>query len=141
VTRVNNTIEVRETPGGPLAGSATAVESNAGTVVGGWVAEAGNGVLAVFHADGTFMWADTQLVFNFPAGYGAERGCYTVAGGTMTFTIAPTCQPDGLDAYDDNGLGFVFPVGVKTAGPVPFTLNDPNTLTIFGRVFKRTAPN
>lgn len=141
VTRVNDTIEVRQTAGGPLLGTGKAVTSNAGTIVGGWSREAANGNFIVFHEDGTFLIVDVQASNLYPAGYGQERGCYTVSGSTLTLTIEGTCRPDGLAPQDYNGEGGVFRTGVKTLGGVPFVLNDANTLSIFGGVFKRTAPS
>jgi hypothetical protein len=139
----NNTIELRETAGGPILGTGVAVESTAGSLVGGWAPEAENGDLVVFHADGTFVWIDVQQpnLLGPPATYGQERGCYTASGGLLTLTVDTSCKPDGVAAYDFNGEGGLFRAAVKTISGVPYTLNDANTLTAFGRVFKRTVPN
>jgi hypothetical protein len=51
------------------------------------------------------------------------------------------CHPDGFDAYDLNGNGGVFPTGVTTTAPLPFTFSDADTLTFMGNVFKRTGRN
>jgi hypothetical protein len=129
----------------PFSVTAAAVQSVPGGLVGGWVPEANNGVVLVFHADGTFMFADTQNIFLHPAGYGQERGCYTVAGSNITLTIAASCRPDGHAAYDLNGVGGAFANGTTTItvtsiGPLAFTLNN-DTLEFLGRIFKRTQPN
>jgi hypothetical protein len=140
ISRVGDTIVGRDSPGAQVAFTATAVESDPASLVGAFVPEANNGWLLVFHSDGTFLWAETQTQGLFPVGYGQERGCYTVSGGTVTLTIDSGCRPDGFAAYDLNGFGGQLPLGV-TSITRGFTLNDPNTLTISGRVLKRTRPN
>lgn len=141
IARVGQTIVLRETAGGPVLVTASAVESNPGTLVGAFGTEDNTGVLLVFHSDGTFLWAETQFNSLFPLGFGQERGCYSVAGSSITLTIDASCRPDGFDAYDLNGNGGLLPIGVTTSAPLPFTLNDANTLTFLGNVFKRTQPN
>lgn len=149
LTRVGNTIEIREVAGGPVVVAAAAVDSMPGTLVGGWVPEANNGELLVFHADGTFVWAATQEPIgppSTPIHDGQERGCYMVNDSTVTLTIdAASCQPDGFDPYDlnnaPNGAGGLFRSGVATTPPLPFTLEDDDTLSILGRTFRRTSPN
>ena len=140
ITRVGNTIEVRETAGGPLLGTGTAVESTPNTLVGGWTREAGNGTLLVLHADGTFLYADPQSANLHPSFYGQERGCYSASATQITFTIDAACQPDGLASYDLNfSGGLVAPPPVPSA-TLPFTLAG-DTLTFNGIVYKRTQPN
>jgi hypothetical protein len=142
VSRVGDGIELREPPGGgaPLF-TAPAVESVARSLVGAFVPEANNGMLLVFQSDGTFLWVETQLNGSFPLGYGQERGCYTVSGSTVMLSLNASCRPDGFDAYDFNGASGLFPNGVTLTGPWPFTFDDPDTLRMFGLVFKRTHPN
>ena len=142
-TRVNNTLELRETAGGPILGTGQAVESTAGSLVGGWAPEAENGDLLVFQSDGTFAWVDVQQpnLLGPPATYGQERGCYTASGGLLTLTVDTACRPDNVAAYDFNGEGGLFRAAVKTLSGIPFSLTDANTLAAFGRVFKRTVPN
>jgi hypothetical protein len=147
--RVGNTIQLSSPPGDPdpFSATATAVESVAGSIVGGWVPDANNGMLLVFHADGTFLFVETQHGFLPPSSYGQERGCYTVSNpnSTITLTISPACRPDGFASYDLNAAGGAFPNGIPntftTVGPAPFTMPDANTLEFQGRVFKRTQPN
>jgi hypothetical protein len=141
IARVNDTIEARSSPGGAVEATLPAVASNPASIVGGWVPEANDGSLIVFHADGTFLGAEVQTAAGFPSGYGQERGCYTVTGGNLTLTIAASCRPDGLSAYDLSPNTGVFLNGATDVGPIPFALQDPNTLTILGRTFKRTVPN
>lgn len=151
VTRTATGIDMRTPPGDPdpFQVTVTAVESVPGSLVGAWVPEANNGMLLVFHADGTFMLAETQLALMPPAGYGQERGCYTVStpDSTIALTIATTCRPDGLAAYDLNGVGGAFanaqpsgqPNPVTSVPPALFSLVDANTLDYLGRIFKRTT--
>jgi hypothetical protein len=147
LTRVGNTLVLESPPGDddPFSATASAVESVAGSIVGAWVPEANNGSLLVFHADGTYMYAETQLAGLYPAGLGQERGCYTVStpDSTITLTVAATCRPDGFAAYDLNSFAGAFTPGttITTVGPVPLTLVDANTLKYVGRTYKRTVPN
>jgi hypothetical protein len=120
--------------------TATAVESNPGTLVGGFVPDVSNGVLLVIHSDGTFMYAETQSRLPGPAS-GQERGCYTISGSQITFSIETACRPDGVAAKDLNGPYGIFGGAATTAGPMPFTVDDANTVTIGGVVYKRTQPN
>ncbi|HET8697724.1 MAG TPA: hypothetical protein VFO94_09575, partial [Gammaproteobacteria bacterium] len=143
VTRVGNTIEIRESPGGPLIATAPAVESVPDTLVGGWVREAGNGTLLVFHADGTFLYVDPQSANLDPNNlYGQERGCYSTSGGSVTFTIDAACEPDGLASYDLNSAGGFLSVPAVTSLTVPYTVTG-DTLAFNGSTitFKRTHPN
>jgi large repetitive protein len=141
ISRVGSTIELREIAGGPVIVTASAVESNPGSLVGAFVPEGNNGTLLVFHSDGTFLFAETQLLGLFPLGYGQERGCYAASGSVVTMTLDASCRPDGFDAYDLNGNGGIFPSGVTSTLPLPFTFNDADTLVFLGNVFKRTQPN
>ena len=141
ISRVGQTIVLRETAGGPVMVTATAVESNPGSLVGAFVPDANNG-----HAAGLSFGRHVPVCGDaadglFPLGYGQERGCYSVSGSVVTMTFDASCRPDGLDAYDLNGDGGIFPSGVTSTSPLPFTLNDANTLAFLGNVFKRTQPN
>lgn len=141
ITRVGNTIEIREATGGSPIAVGTAVDSVPGSLVGAFVPQANNGQLLVFHSDGTFLWAEVQGNGLFPYGYGQERGCYSISESTVTLTIASSCQPDGRPAYDLNGGGGLIPAGFTTIGPAPFNLVDANTLSLFGTTFVRTRTN
>lgn len=141
ISRVGATIELREAAGGPVIVTASAVDSNPGSLIGAFMPDGNNGTLLVFHSDGTFLFADTQLIALFPLGYGQERGCYTLSGSAVTMTLDASCRPDGFDAYDLNGNGGIFPSGVTTTLPLSFTFNDADTLVFLGNVFKRTQPN
>jgi hypothetical protein len=136
LTRTGNSLII--TDGAEVFGTATAVESTPGTLVGGFVTQ-GNGVLLVLHSDGTFLFAETQSRLPGPAS-GQERGCYTISGAEITFNIQAACRPDGVAASDLNGPYGIFQAGM-TAGPMPFTIDDANTVTIGGVVYKRTQPN
>ncbi len=138
LTRSGNSLIIAD--GGDVFGTATAVDSTPGTLVGGFVPQPSNGNLLVLHADGTFMFAETQI--RAPALAGAqERGCYTISGPEITFTIEAACRPDGVAATDLNGAYGFIGLGQTTSAPVPFTIDDANTVTIGGVIFKRTQPN
>lgn len=138
IVRSGNTIAVQGDAGPVIL---TAVGSDPATLVGAFVSATGNGRLLVFHADGTFMLAETQgrggAFFNTQ-----ERGCYALTGATVTLTIGGNCRPDGFASYDVNGgYGFGAFVVTPSIGPLPFTIDNPTTITINGEVFKRTQPN
>jgi hypothetical protein len=116
------------------------VESNPASLVGGFINEADNGILLVLHSDGTFLFAETQSRIVGPTN-GQERGCYTISGANITFSIASTCTPDGFPARDLNGPYGIFGTGVTSVGPMPFTIDNATTVTIGGAVYKRTQPN
>jgi hypothetical protein len=138
LTRVGNTLV--GTDGGQTVFTATAVESNPASLVGGFINEADNGILLVLHSDGTFLFAETQSRIVGPTN-GQERGCYTISGANITFSIASTCTPDGFPARDLNGPYGIFGTGVTSVGPMPFTIDNATTVTIGGAVYKRTQPN
>ena len=136
--RAGNTIVIQRN------GSAvtfTAVDSNPATLVGGFVPEANNGTLLVFHPDGTFSFSETQR--RGGPGNFQERGCYTVTGATVLLTVDNSCRPDGFRSYDLNGgygLGF-FNSSTPSVGPLPFTIDSPTALTLNGVTYRRTQPN
>jgi hypothetical protein len=138
LTKSGNSLVIAE--GGDTFATATVVESNPGTLVGGFVTEASNGILLVIHSDGTFMFAETQSRLPGTAN-GQERGCYTISGSNITFNIEAACKPDGVNAGDLNGPYGIFGNGMTTAGPMPFTIDDADTVTIGGVKYKRTQPN
>jgi hypothetical protein len=115
-----------------------------------WIPKANNGELLVFPADGTFLWAETQEFFGLPSTpvhYGQERGCYSVAASSVTFDDRRNeLSADGFTPYDlnnssFNGLGGRLRAGVATTLPIPFTIEDDETLIFNGSTFKRTHPN
>ena len=140
IIRIGDTIEIRETPGGPVLATATAVESDPQLLVGAFVSEINNGELLVFHADGTFLWTELQTNSLLPLEYGQERGCYSIDGSKVWVSIVASCKPDGLAAYDLNGYSGFFHTGLTTVG-MPFTIIDAETIQLRGDVFKRTHPN
>jgi hypothetical protein len=138
LTKSGNSLVIAEA--GDTFATATVVESNSGTLVGGFVNEASNGVLLVIHSDGTFIFAETQS--RLPgAASGQERGCYTLSGSEITFNIETACKPDGVNARDLNGPYRIFGAGMTTTPALPFTIDDANTVTIGGVRYKRTQPN
>jgi len=144
--RVGDTINVYDddpatVPGAPIIGTGIAVESTPGSLIGAWTQSVSNGSLLVFRADATFLLVEDQLQLGtlFPANYGQERGCYTVSATSVAFRADATCLPDGVAAYDLNSFGGVLPI--FAGAPITYTLDDPDTLTIFGVQWKRTHPN
>jgi hypothetical protein len=140
ITRVGNTIEIRQTSGGPVLATATAVESDPQSLVGAFVSEINDGELLVFHADGTFLWTELQSNFMSTLDYGQERGCYAIEGSLVWVSVATGCEPDGFAAYDLNG-SFGFFNTTRTTVGMPFTIVDTETIEFRGEVFKRTHPN
>jgi hypothetical protein len=139
ISRSGNTIAFN---GGDGLLTFTAVESDPLTLVGAFVPEVSNGVLLVFHADGTFLNVETQGrgAFGFNS---QERGCYSISGTAVTFTIGGTCRPDGFASYDFNGPYGIGSFGgsATTVGPWPFTIDSATTITLNGVKYKRTQPN
>jgi hypothetical protein len=145
LTRVGNTIEVRETAGGPLVATAAAVESTANALVGAWVREANNGSLLVFGSDNRFLYVETQSAGLYPNGYGQERGCYSAPAapattGQVAVDIGPGCRPDGLASYDMNSFGGLLNVPAVTLAFYNFTVFG-DSLTFNGVPYKRSKPN
>jgi hypothetical protein len=139
MTRTGNSIVL---PGSTGSITATAVSSNPASLVGAFVPEANNGLLLVFHADGTFLFAETQgrgqAFFNTQ-----ERGCYVATASDVTLTIDGSCRPDGFASFDYNGaygLG-VFGGSSTSVGPLPFTIVSPTLITLNGITYRRTQPN
>jgi hypothetical protein len=111
--------------------------STPGTVVGTWLRNDGfDGVVLIFEPNGTYIYVDPQDT-NTGGPAGVERGCYAVAGGSITFSAGATCTPDGSPAIDQNGTsGFSTKYGVAQ----PFTLVS-EVLTIgSGKHLVRIAP-
>jgi hypothetical protein len=139
LTKSGNSLTVGT--GGPTL-TAIVGANPAASVVGAFVREAHDGSLLVLHADNTFLYVETQgrggLFFNTQ-----ERGCYTVAGTEITFSVGTACLPDGLASYDFNGpYGFgPFAANNGAIGPMPITLESASVLVLNGVRFVRSLPN
>jgi hypothetical protein len=80
------------------------------------------------------VYQETQDAFGV---VGYERGCYTVSGAGITTSVASTCKPNGLSAFDSNGSGgFSGLNGVA----IPFAITSDSTATIGGVKYTRIVP-
>jgi hypothetical protein len=122
----------------------TAVPSSPSSIVGAFVPQTGNGQFAAFHPDSTIPAVDIYVVPETQASVGApprqELGCYTLGGGQLTVSVATTCMPDGVAAYDFNGTSGLVESGTS-GGPVPVTVSGANQIAIGGSVLTRLIPN
>lgn len=116
-----------------------AVESVPTSLVGAFTRADGNdGSFIVFESDGTYTYLDAQDASpngGTPGGF--ERGCYTVSGATFTTSLASSCKPNGLSAFDGNGTGGF---SGKNGAPIPFAITSATTVTIGGVPYVRSTP-
>lgn len=126
----------------PLA----SVASTPSTIVGAFVPTTNNGQFIAFHPDSTtptpvnmYVVPETQFS-GIAAPPRQEVGCYTFASGNLNVSVANTCLPDGLAAYDFNGTSGLIESGT-TAGPFPITINTANQIALGDTILNRTVPN
>ena len=116
-----------------------AVESVPTSLVGAFVRSDGlDGGFIVFEGDGTYMYQEAQQGSgSISTPVGAERGCYTVTGSSLTISLSAACRPDGQPALDQNGTaGFSGSNGAS----IPFTITSATTVTIGGVQYTRMVP-
>lgn len=112
-----------------------AVESVPTSLVGAFTrADGTDGSFVVFESDGTYVFQETQDAGGV---VGYERGCYTVNGAGFTTSLASTCKPNGLSAFDANGGGGFS--GLNGAS-IPFAITSDSTATIGGVKYTRIVP-
>lgn len=126
----------------PLA----SVTSTPSTIVGAFVPTTNNGQFIAFHPDTTtptpvnmYIVPETQFS-GVAAPPRQELGCYTFASGNLNVSVANTCLPDGLAAYDFNGTSGLVESGTA-GGPFPVTINSANQIALGDTILNRTVPN
>jgi len=106
----------------PVPSTASAIVGSFGNNNGG-----NDGGFVVIQNDGTYLFVETQLGTGNSVLPGFERGCYAAGVGEFTVSMASSCRPDGLSAFDSNGKA-----GFSDGFSVPFIIFGPNSIQLFG---------